>query len=296
MFSAAILAAIEEDLSTRVTDHFDLIAGTSTGGIIAIALGLGIRPKEILDFYSSKGPSIFANPLRLGALKQWLAPKFSNQQLREALQGCFGEKRFGDSTKRLVIPSFNVGEDDVYIFRTAHHARLKRDYKLPAWKIALATSSAPTYFPATREIDSLRLIDGGVWANNPTMLAIIEAFRTLDIPLANIRVLSLGTSDEICDRKRHLDRGGFWQWKKAAIDVVLRGQTLAATNHSRFLIGKDNLLRINPPVPSGTLALDGIGRASDLVAKAAHYSRHQMPAIESLIRDYVAPEFKPVNV
>ena len=211
-----------------------------------------------------------------------------------ALQKYFGEKRLGDSRKRLVIPSYNLGEDDVYIFRTAHHERLKRDYKVPAWKVALATTAAPTYFPATREVDSIRLIDGGVWANNPTMVAIIEAYGTLGVPLSCIRVLSLGTSEEICDRTKGLDTGGFWQWKEAAVDIVMRGQTLAATNHARFLIGKDNLLRINPPVPTGALTLDGVARSSDLIAKAAHYSRVVMPAIETLIRGYTAPEFKPV--
>ena len=92
------------------------------------------------------------------------------------------------------------------------------------------------------EVDNIRLIDGAVWANNPTVVAVIEAFGTLNVPLSCIRVLSLGTSEEICDRKKNLDLGGFWQWKDAAVDIVLRGQTLAAINHSRFLMGKEKLV------------------------------------------------------
>jgi len=65
VFSAAILAAIEEDLNVHLVDHFDLIAGTSTGGIIALALGLGLRPADILAFYIEHGPRIFSNPLGL---------------------------------------------------------------------------------------------------------------------------------------------------------------------------------------------------------------------------------------
>jgi patatin-like phospholipase/acyl hydrolase len=286
ILSAAILAAIEEDLGVKISDHFDLIAGTSTGGIIALGLGLGLTPKEIVDFYISEARSIFGDRFKLRSLKQYAASKFSAEPLAVALRKCFKEQRFGDSRKRLIIPSYNLGDDDVYVFRTAHHQRLARDYKVPAWKVALATSAAPTYFPATREVDSIRLIDGGIWANNPTMVAIIEAYGTLGVPLSSLRVLSLGTSEEICDRHRDLDVGGFWQWKTAAVDVVMRGQSLAATNHARFLIGKDNLLRINPPVPSGVLALTGLGvppisleRPPTIVARKCRLSNRCFGAI-----------------
>ena len=167
LFSAAILAAIEEDLNVNVTDHFDLIAGTSTGGIIAIGLGLGMKPREIVEFYLREGPRIFPSWFGAKRLQHWISRKFSAEPLAEALRSCFKDKRFGDSRKRLVIPSFNLGDDDVYIFRTPHHEGLNRDFKVPAWKVALATSSAPTFFPCTREVDKVRLIDGGVWANNP---------------------------------------------------------------------------------------------------------------------------------
>ena len=136
IFSAAVLAAIEEDLSLDVIDHFELIAGTSTGGIIAIALGLGMKPREIVEFYVHEGPRIFP---RWGGMKwwqHWAYRKFSPAPLAAALQSCFKDKRFGESTKRLVIPSYNLGEDDVYIFRTPHHERLRRDCKVPAWKVA----------------------------------------------------------------------------------------------------------------------------------------------------------------
>lgn len=294
IFSAAVLAATEEDLHIRVADHFDLIAGTSTGGIIAIGLGLGLTPREILEFYVREGPSIFGNALGAKSVRHYVSHKFSAKPLTAALKRCFGDKRFGDSTKRLVIPAYDLGEDGVYIFRTAHNGRLKRDFKVPAWKVALSTSAAPTYFPCAREVDNLRLIDGGVWANNPTMVAIAEAYGTLRIPLSSIRVLSLGTSDEINHRKQSLNSGGMWQWRKTAVDVVLRGQNLAAVNQARFFIGESHLLRINPPVPSGVLTMDGTTKADDLIGKAAYTSRREMPAIQQLVADYTAPDFTPL--
>lgn len=294
IFSAALLAAIEEDLRIRVIEHFDLIAGTSTGGIIAIGLGLGLTPREMLGFYLQEGPHIFSNKFKIASLRQYVRRKFAADPLAAALKKHFGDKRFGDSTKRLVIPSYNLGEDDVYIFRTAHCPNLRRDYKLAAWKVALSTSSAPTYFPAARQIDNLRLIDGGVWANNPSMVAIAEAFGPLSIPLPQIRLLSIGTFNELTDHKKHLDHGGYWQWKKAAPDVIMRGQSIAASNQARFLLGKDNFLRINPSIPAGIVTLDGTDRSDDLIAKAAHISRQQMPAIESLLGGHKAPTFEPL--
>ncbi|RKX57992.1 MAG: hypothetical protein DRP28_05685, partial [Thermodesulfobacteriota bacterium] len=167
LFSAAVLAFLEEDHGLRIADHFDLIVGTSTGGIIALALGMGMRPREIVRFYIQKGPEIFvAN--RLFGIKRFFRSKYDNDGLESALKDCFGEKRLADSVKRLVIPSYNIGEDDVYLFKTPHHERLKRDYKVPVWKVALATSAASTYFPSCLKLDHIRLVDGGVWANNPS--------------------------------------------------------------------------------------------------------------------------------
>ena len=195
LFSAAVLAAVEEDLNINVVDNFDLIAGTSTGGLIAIGLGLGLRPREIVEFYLREGRSVFPNQLGLKSLQHWIYRRFSSYPLEVALKKCFKDKRFGDSKKRLVIPSYNLGADDVYIFRTAHHERLKRDYKVPAWKVAMATSAAPTFFPAVRTVDKTRLVDGGVWANNPSMVALVEAYDTLGVPLDRISILSIGTTD-----------------------------------------------------------------------------------------------------
>jgi patatin-like phospholipase/acyl hydrolase len=160
LFSAAVLSAIEDDLNVNVVDHFDLITGTSTGGIIALGLSLGMRPREIVEFYLSKGSLIFPTGFRV-KWRHWLWNKFSQNPLRAALEECFKDKRIADCTKRVVIPSYNIGEDDVYIFRTPHAERLRRDWKVPLWKVALATSAAPTFFPCSRHVDSLRLIDGG---------------------------------------------------------------------------------------------------------------------------------------
>lgn len=295
LFSAALLAAIEEDLNTKIIDHFDLITGTSTGGIIALGLGLGFKPREIVEFYVQEGPKIFSNCYGWKWVQHWFYRKFSSKNLIKALQNCFKDKRFGDSQKRLVIPSYNLGEDDVYIFRTPHHQRLKRDYKVPAWKVALATSSAPTYFPCSREVNKGRLIDGGVWANNPTMVGIIEAYGTLKVPLDVIRVFSIGTSDCIAYRRNRLNYGGkfAWAWGSSVIDVIMRGQSIGINNQATFLLGKENILRLDPRVSPDEFSLDGAHKADDLIGKAEHHSRIIMPTFEHTFMTHKAATYTP---
>lgn len=295
IFSAAVLAALEDDFNCEIRDHFDLIAGTSTGGIIALALGLGIRPRGILDFYVRTGPSIFPRG-HLRDLLKWVRVKYSEAPLERAVKECFGERLFGESAKRLVIPSFNLGDDEVYIFRTAHHEKLRRDYKEPAWKVALATTAAPTYFPSHRSIGSIRLIDGGVWANNPTMVAVTEAKEALQVALSRIRIFSLGTSDPVVRRPRRLDAGGMLAWARGnhGLDVILRGQNIAADNQARLLVGKGNVLRLNPAVAPDHFSLDGVKDAQDLIGKAMHVSRQIAPDFSRLFAAHHAPVFVPL--
>lgn len=294
MFSAAVLAHIQEDLSTPITDFFDLIVGTSTGGLIAIALGLGFSPKEIVEFYANESESIFGKKIRSGILQRTTSPKYPAVPLECALKKYFKDKKLGDSVKRLVIPSFNLDEMQVQLFKTAHNARLKRDYKIPAWQIARATSAAPTFFPAYHSENHEALIDGGVWANNPVMVGITEAISLLDVPLSSIRVFSLGTIDEIPSKKKeHLYDGGWWTWKKEVHKVLMAGQAIGANNQAMLLLNKERLLRFSPTVTEGMFELDSVDPAAFL-AKAAHHSKPVVPEFEAMFASHVAPVFSPI--
>ncbi len=295
LFSAAVLAAIEDDLNVNVTEYFDLIVGTSTGGIVALGLGLGLQPKELVAFYKEKGPEVFRNPMRVKSLLHWVRRKFPQTALREALQSqeVFGDKKLGDSKKRLVIPSYNLGEDDVYLFKTPHHERLKRDWKVPAWQVALATSAAPTYFKTSHYVDHVRHIDGGIWANNPTMVGIIEAVSVLGVSLDQIHVLSLGTSDDVVNRPKSLDNGGKLAWANHAVGLVMRGQSLGVYKQALHLLGNEKVTRLDPKVPDGLFPLDRAGCKQDLMAKAAHESRIIMPKIEEHFMAHTATPYMP---
>lgn len=300
LFSAAVLAKLEDDLNINIVDHFDLILGTSTGGIIAIGLGLGVRPRELVDFYLKKGPAIFPQPSSWATRKwrfcRWcLKRKYDNAPLKAALTEVFGDRLLGDSTKRLVIPSYNLGRDEVWLFKTPHHPRLRRDWRLPAWQVAMATTAAPTYFPAWRGIEGMRLIDGGVWANNPTMVGIIEARSLLRAEFDQIRVLSLGTCDDLKCRPDRLDHGGLVQWCWDAIEVIGHGQSVGTNNLAQLLIGADRVRRVDPRVPPKLFALDGMSTVDKLVAEAASESRTFSPTFAGEFMRHRASRYTPLQ-
>ena len=230
IFTAAALAAWEEDFGTSIADHFDLIVGTSTGGVIALALGLGVSPAEVLSTYVDHRERIF--PAAQRGWRGWrrlVRPQYDPSKLREVLRDLFGDRLLGDSRVRLAIPSYDLAADHVHLFRTPHHADLRRDWRVPVLEIALATTAAPIFLP-THRMEAHRLIDGGVWANNPTLVGVAECFDRLGGQSGFIRILSVGTTSEVRDRRVALDNGGLLAWRSDGLDVLLRGQCLAATN------------------------------------------------------------------
>ena len=291
LFSAALLAAIEDDLGICISDHFDLIAGTSTGGIIALGLAAGLRPREMVSFYVQYGPEIFRQS-RWKRLTHFWRSKHSNAPLKAALLKVLKDKRLGDCEKRLVVPSFNLDKNEVYLFKTPHHSRLKRDWKVPLWKVAMATSAAPTFLECCKEVDRIRMVDGGLWANNPTMVGVVEALSLLDVERGKISTLSIGCTNAIENRPSGLDRGGLWQWKSAAIDAAMCGQSHGIQGQTQLLLGQENAVRLNPPVSAGLFALDRLDE-DRLLSEAAHASRYFTPVFEEKFMQHRAARFVP---
>ena len=178
-------------------DSVDLLAGTSTGGIIALGLACGMPIEKIRELYEKQGPRIFTRSL----LHRWglLGPKYVNTELQELLKKTFGE----DTTmrtlrRRVLIPTFELdNEAPEPRFRHwkpkffSNYSSDDDDADVPAWKVAVCTSAAPTYFPSFRGY-----VDGGVIANNPALCATAKMLRELPgRSLSDIRVLSFACYD-----------------------------------------------------------------------------------------------------
>src|SRR5438034_10409614 len=130
-FTASVAASLERMTGKRLVDYFDLITGTSTGGIIALGLGLGLGAEEILRFYCERGPQIFPTTglhRPLHGLRHVFFPKHSQDTLRKSLADVFGPRKLGESKCRLVIPSYDCNAGRIQVFKTAHHERFRQDY------------------------------------------------------------------------------------------------------------------------------------------------------------------------
>jgi patatin-like phospholipase/acyl hydrolase len=291
VFPASFLAAIEETLGgPPVSDYFDLIAGTSTGGILALALGLGLSAKQALGFYERFGPSIFPPRPPWWVLRP---SKHESGTLRLALEETFGDKRLGDSLHRLLIPAFNATTGKIHIYKTAHHPRLQVDYKAHAVEVGFATSAAPLYFPPYRSPTEAVLIDGGIWANNPAGLAVVEAISMLGASGDQIDVLSIGCT---CDPPDFTQRGQGWRfWSLRAIEAAIQGQSFASLGTAQHLAGHENVFRYCPTVMPGRFGLDRPKGIAELKAFGYSEAREALRQLTPRFFSAKAAQFSPAH-
>jgi hypothetical protein len=284
VFPASFLSTIEASIGTSVAEYFDLIVGTSTGGIIAIGLGLGLSASDLLGFYQEHGPAIFNGNGKLRLFRRFFRAKYDPQSLRQALTKVFGSRRLGESRKRLLIPSFNVETGEVHVWKTAHHPRLERDYLHSAVEVALSTGAAPTYFPTYKAESGTPLIDGGVWANNPVAIAAIEAIGVLGWEAADLRILSLGCTTT----PFNIDWGrshslGVLGWATKITDLFMTAQSVSATGMTQHLLpDRNNLVRISPTVGKNRFELDRVQEIPSLRGLGDFEARKALPQLRTL--------------
>jgi len=264
-FTAAVLAQLQALTGQPIARHFDLIAGTSTGGILAIGLGLGMQPMDMLDFYKTRGPVIFPltsfNDRFRHRLRHLFRPKFSQQVLRSALEAAYPPgARLGDSNNRLVIPACVASNGRAYLFRTPHHRDLTADAGRSAVDVALATAAAPTYFASASVLGAVAatgFIDGGVWANDPALAAMVEAVRWLSVPLDRIEVLSIGTTAEPFSAGGQA-RAGLLGWGSKAVGLLMNTQGDGTHLLAMALARGERMRRIDVTLPPGAASIDDV--------------------------------------
>jgi patatin-like phospholipase/acyl hydrolase len=298
VFPVSFLAAIESTLGIdSVANYFDLIAGTSVGGIIALGLGLGFNARALLDFFNANGSVIFPSSfVPTSTVRLWFGgERYSPAPLRKALEETFGNKTLGDSKVRLLIPSFDATSADIHVYKTRHNPRLRTDHTLKAVDVAMATAAAPTYFSGYDSQQSITLVDGGVWANNPVGLAVVEAVGLLGWNGDETDILSLGCTEESIDYKQRGHGGAFWLAR--AFQAGIRGQSRSAIGMARHLTGRDknfdNVLRIDPPVERNRFKLDDVKGIKELTGLGYAQARHHSPAVKERFFGAPAEVFSP---
>jgi patatin-like phospholipase/acyl hydrolase len=289
VFPAAFLACVEDTLSVRISDHFDLIVGTSTGGIIALALGLGISAADILSFYESDGAGIFERK-RFGFIPL-MRPKYDARNLQMALTRRFGDMKLGDSSTRLVLPSCSLETGEVYIFKTAHHARFRTDYRRTAVAVALATAAAPIYF---RDFEQSALVDGGLWANDPTGVAAVEAAGVLQWSKEDVQLLSLGCTTTPQRRTNTSPWRGALFYGPRLLDLFMDSQSSGAQGTASILFGPERLHRISPILDRGRFKMDETDGIPGLKTLGQQEARKAMPFLAERFLCMTKEPFIPI--
>ena len=278
VFPASLLEGLEKQYlrGRSIADYFDLIAGTSTGGIIALGLAAGLAAVEIRGLYVERGYEIFppvqggfmgsiGNGLR--NLRQYFRYRYDRDALTRLLGDAFGDRTLGTARVRLCIPSADGRYGEAYIFKTSHHPDFTKDAREPMTKVAAATAAAPTFFQPLED-GGYTFVDGGVFSNDPIMVALVDALSCFSVGRDRIRILSLGCSTERCVVDRRKSKGGKLAWRRI-IDTSIHLQSFNAQGQAGLLIGADHIVRIAPTPIDKPVELDDWRRAVDELAPAA---------------------------
>lgn len=253
VYAASLLAELERLCGRNICEYFDILAGTSTGAIIAAALAIKIPSRDILELYLDKGKEIFPK-------EHWklFKGKYSTQPLKNELKKIFADKKMGDANTRLLIPTYNLSTDAVQIFKTPHAIDLYFDKDKKIYEVLLATTAAPVYFSPYKMSGGIYM-DGGVGANNPSLIALVEGVTRCDWNKEDIMILNIGnvSSGKNTTGKEKMGLSNFLTIQQC----FMNAQNQYASNICNLIIG-DRYIRIEETVKTGEVALDKVDKVS----------------------------------
>jgi uncharacterized protein len=261
LIPALVLTEMERRAGRRVWELFDLIAGTSTGGILACALCAPdpLPASEVVKLYEDEGPDIFSRSLfqRIRSADGLLDEKYDDAALDRALERFLEQKLLSQTKPDLIVPSYDTAQPGPYFFKTTD-ARTSADDDFPLSVVARATSVAPTYFEPV-EAGKRALVDGGVFATNPAMCALAEVLNT--VAPTDVVLVSLGTGERT--HKREFDEIKDWglaRWARPILDVVFDGVSDAVNYQLKRVLPEDRYWRFQVEL---TLASDHLDDATE---------------------------------
>lgn len=249
LYTATVLKHLEESFGAPLAARFDLLCGTSAGGLLALGLAAAIPAAELQAMFEHDGKRIFGSRgLLRRLLTKLIVAKHSSEGLRAVLEDRFKGMTIGDLKHRVLIPAVNYSSGKGQFFKTPHAPKYELDHRRRLVDVGLATAAAPTYFPLHRVGDEGVFADGGLVGNSPGLFGVHEAQEILHVPrAAKIRVLSIGTMTLGATLRggAWLDRGiGLWGAK--VFDLVISAQENAVHEMLNHLLG-EHYLRIDDP-------------------------------------------------
>ena len=248
IYTAQLLAKIEQAFGVPIRTRFDLIAGTSTGAIIAGAAVSDIPMTDIVELFETETPYIFRR--RWYRIPLFLS-KYPNQKLAQIIAKHIPATPLGEIASPLMITSSEIAKSEVHIFRSNYGSRdseiapTSKDVNLR--DAILASCAAPTFF-APKSVGNFLLADGGLWANNPSTVAFTEALSVFGKEAQEVRMLSIGTGHSVNMYHNRRGWGFITGWGGAKLtSYVMTLQSQASARTAKLLL-KENYLRINPEI------------------------------------------------
>ena len=256
IYPAHILAKLEETTGRRIADCFDLIAGTSTGAIVASAAAIGMALDDVVELFEVEAARIFQKG-RLFNFGLWNS-KYSSDPLARVVRNVAQTQRLGEIATPLLITSSDVSTGGVHVFKSGYLRQLgwpyTRDGDVLLSDAILASCAAPSYFNP-HAVDSYLLADGGLWANNPSIIALVEAVSKFECSLDQVHILSVGTGHSRTHYARRQRWGLLTGWgRQKLVSYVFDLQSQASTNMTKLLLGERHV-RLDPEIEAW-----GVGR------------------------------------
>ena len=248
IYTAQLLAKIEQAFQRRIRTCFDLIAGTSTGAIIAGAAVSDIPMQDIVELFETEAPHIFRR--RWYRIPLFLS-KYPSQKLTQILAAHLPATPLGEIATPLMITSSEISKSEIHIFRSNYRSQdseiAPTDADTNLREAILASCAAPTFF-APKSLNNALLADGGLWANNPSTIAFTEALSAFGKDAREVRMLSIGTGHSVNMYNNRRGWGFLTGWGGAKlISYVMTLQSQASADMVRLLL-KQNYLRINAEI------------------------------------------------
>ncbi|MFT7433014.1 MAG: patatin-like phospholipase/acyl hydrolase [Alphaproteobacteria bacterium] len=224
LFTASIMHYFEEQTGKPIAQNFDLLAGTSIGGILALAAAFEIPMSKVIQAFKDHGESLFPTKRFYDGI---LTAKYSQEALIAIISSVLPKgAKLGDALHPVIIPAVNMTKGQIQMFKTPHHENFVNDQHLSVIDIALATSAAPTYFPLA-DVKNCRYADGGLFSNAPDLASLHEAEHFWRLDLDNIKLVSIGALSSKFSLDTNVDNDmGVLKWMDniRLIEVMMASQ------------------------------------------------------------------------
>ena len=245
LVAITLLKRLEEEVPGWI-DKVDLLAGTSTGAIIAVGLAMGASPSELFQHYYDLAQEIFCHGRQIvrGRIRKIVRPEYDTRGISAVMQRLLGDKKLRDLPKKVMITTFDLDNDRQELHHRSwepkflHNLNEESDFaSLPVYKAILYSCATPVYFPS---VDGF--IDGAVTSQNPSLVALAHAVdetvaveRTPTIDDVFVLSLGCGRTNRYLPGDRH--NWGYAQWTRLLVDMMLEGSVDLVDRVCKQLLG-----------------------------------------------------------